>query len=100
MAGNVAGWRWLRFRGSGGQGGGFPSFGFNLFGGFVWELVAEGAEALEFLDRPAVVALGLDLIAEEKGKRVGMAVHAVEAFGEEVVAILGLGDFVVFVDEI
>jgi hypothetical protein len=67
--------------------------------GFVWDFVAEGFETLEFLDGAAVEALGLGLIAEEEGKTVGVFVEAVEAFGEEVVAILGLGDFVIFVDE-
>jgi hypothetical protein len=60
---------------------------------------AEGFEALEFLDGAAVKALGLGLIAEEEGEAVGVLVEAVEAFGEEVVAVLGLGDFVIVVDE-
>jgi hypothetical protein len=61
--------------------------------------VAEGFETLEFLDGAAVEALALGLIAEEEGEAVGVFVEAVEAFGEEVVAVLGLGDFVIVVDE-
>jgi hypothetical protein len=58
-----------------------------------------GFETVEFLDGAAVEALGLGLVAEEEGKAVGVFVEAVEAFGEEVVAVLGLGDFVIVVDE-
>jgi len=61
--------------------------------------VAEGFETVEFLDGAAVEALGLGLIAEEEGKTVGVFVEAVEAFGEEVIAVLGLGDLVIVVDE-
>ena len=61
--------------------------------------MAEGFETVEFLDGAAVEALGLGLIAEEEGKTVGVFVEAVEAFGEEVVAVLRLGDFVIVVDE-
>src|ERR1039457_6852772 len=61
--------------------------------------MAEGFETLEFLDGAAVQALGLGLVAEEEGETVGVFVEAVEAFGEEVVAVLGLGDFVIVVDE-
>src|ERR1019366_3219280 len=60
---------------------------------------AEGFETLEFLDGAAVEALGLGLGAEEEGETVGVFVEAVEAFGEEVIAVLGLGDFVIVVDE-
>ena len=62
--------------------------------------MAEGFETVEILDGAAVEALGLGLIAEEEGKAVGVFVEAVEAFGEEVVAVLGLGDFVIVVDEL
>src|ERR1019366_2105256 len=44
-------------------------------------------------------SLGLGLIAEEEGKTVGVFVEAMEAFGEEVVAVLRLGDFVIVVDK-
>jgi hypothetical protein len=62
--------------------------------------VAAGFEALEFLDGAAVEALGLGLVAEEEGKAVGVFVEAVEAFGEQVIAVLRLGDFVIVVDEV
>jgi hypothetical protein len=61
--------------------------------------MAEGFETVEVLDGAAVQALGLGLIAEEEGETVGVFVEAVEAFGEEVDAVLGEGDFVIFVDE-
>jgi hypothetical protein len=61
--------------------------------------VAEGFETLEFLDGAAVEALGLGLVAEEEGETVGVFVEAVEAFGEQVVAVLDLGDLVIVVDE-
>ena len=62
--------------------------------------MAEGFETVEFLDGAAVEALGLGLVAEEEGETVGVFVEAVEAFGEEVVAVLCLGDFVIVVDKI
>src|ERR1039457_2014456 len=62
--------------------------------------MAAGFEAVEFLDGAAVEALGLGLVAEEEGETIGVFVEAVEAFGEEVVAVLGLSDFVIFVDEL
>jgi len=55
--------------------------------------MAQGLEPFEFLDRPAVKALGLGLITEEQGPTTGLADQAMEAFGERVVAILGTGDF-------
>ena len=61
--------------------------------------MAEGFETVEFLDGAAVQALGLGLVAEEEGEAIGVFVEAVEAFGEEVVAVLRLGDFVIVVDE-
>ena len=62
--------------------------------------MAEGFEAVEFLDGAAVQTFGLGLIAEEEGEAIGVFVEAVEAFGEEVVAVLCLCDFVIAVDEI
>ena len=59
----------------------------------------EGFETLEFLEGAAVEAFGLDLIAEEEGPGVGGFGEAVKAIGHEEVAVLGLGDFVVVVDE-
>jgi hypothetical protein len=61
--------------------------------------VAEAFEALEFLDGAAVHAFGLGLVAQEEGKARGVFVDAVEAFGEEIVAVLRHGDFVIVVDE-
>src|SRR5450756_2587335 len=62
--------------------------------------MAEAFEALEFLDGAAVHSLGLGLVAQEEGKAAGgVFVDAVEAFGEEVVAVLGHGDFVIVVDK-
>jgi len=62
------GGRWgRRFRG----GKGFGFFGFGLNNGFVRQLVAEGAEALEFLDGAAVKTLGLGLVAEKQRPTAG-----------------------------
>src|ERR1019366_4860277 len=48
----------------------------------------------------AVHAFGLGLVAQEEGKAAGgVFVDAVKAFGEEIVAVLGHGDFVIAVDE-
>ena len=58
--------------------------------------MAEGFETVEILDGAAVQALRLGLIAEEEGETVGVFVEAVETFGVEVVAVLCLGDFVIF----
>lgn len=59
--------------------------------GFVWENVAELAEAFEVFDGAAVLALGLGLVAEEEAPSGGgFGVHVVEALGEEVVAVLDL----------
>jgi hypothetical protein len=54
--------------------------------------VPEGFEPVEFLNGTAVEALGLSLIAEEEGPTVGLLAEAMEAFGEEEVAVLGAGD--------
>ena len=56
--------------------------------GFVWQIAAERFEALEFLDRAAVHALRLGLIPQEQRPTAGLLDHAVEAFGEGVVAVL------------
>ncbi len=50
-------------------------------------------EPFELLDGAAVVAFGLELVAHGEGPTVGLANHAVETFAEEVVAVLGAGDF-------
>jgi hypothetical protein len=78
---------------------GFGFFGFRVHGGFVWHFFAEGLEAVEFLDGAAVLALGVGLIAQEESEAVGLPGEAVEAFGEEKVAVLRPGDLVVLVDE-
>jgi len=67
--------------------------------GFVCDFVAELAEAVEFLDGAAVEAFGLGLIAEELSKGRGFGEEAVEAFGDEVVAVLGAADLKIVVDE-
>jgi hypothetical protein len=98
---------------------GYGVLGLGLGNGFVWrnvfgEMGAELAEAFEFFDGSAIVALSLGLIAEEEGPGVEvLAGHGVEAGGEEVVAVLGAdfhgvdveqfvegneGDFVVHVE--
>ena len=59
----------------------------------------EGFEALEFLEGAAVEAFGLGLVAEEEGPGVGGFGEAVKAIGQDEVAVLGPGDFVVVVDE-
>jgi hypothetical protein len=71
--------------------------------GFVWQILvgqvldgqvrAEGFEAVEILEGAAVLALGLSLVAEEERPGVGLGGEAEEAGGEEVVAVLGAGDF-------
>jgi hypothetical protein len=53
----------------------------------------QGLEPLEFLDRAAVVAFGLGLVTHGEGPTVGLLDHAVESFAQEVVAVLGAGDF-------
>jgi hypothetical protein len=55
----------------------------------------EGLQALEIFDGAAIEPFGLNLVAEEQGPGVGLLVagHAVEAFGEGVVAVLGSRDF-------
>jgi hypothetical protein len=65
--------------------------------------VPEGLQAVEILDGPAIFAFGLDLIAQEQRPGVGSLVssHALEAIGEGVVAVLGLGDFdIAMADEV
>jgi hypothetical protein len=39
------------------------------------------------------VTLGLGLIAQQEGKAVGLAGHAMEAVAQQVIAVLGAGDF-------
>ena len=75
-------------------------FGLGGFDGFVWQFVAELAEAVEILDGAAVEAFGLGLVAEEEGEGGGGGGKLVEAFGEEVVAILGADDAGILVDEV
>jgi hypothetical protein len=50
-------------------------------------------EAVEFFEGAAVLAFGLGLVAEEEGPTIALADGAQEAIGEEVVAVLGAGDF-------
>jgi hypothetical protein len=50
-------------------------------------------EPFEFLDRAAVMAFGLSLIAQEQRPTIGLLDHAVETFGQGEVAVLGAGDF-------
>jgi len=89
----------------------FRLFGLELGNGFVWqilvrvvrrvgtELSAEGFEAVEFLDRPAIHALVVRLVAEEGG--VEFRVHAVEGFAEEVIGVLDeIGWRVEFITEV
>jgi hypothetical protein len=58
--------------------------------------VVEGAKAVEFLNgtrsRGPPEWLGLGLIAREEGATVGVFGKAVEAFGEEVIAVPDPGD--------
>jgi hypothetical protein len=67
--------------------------GLGLDDGFVWQFLAEGFEAVELLYGPAVVAFSLGLVAQQEGEAVGLAGHAMEAVAQQVVAILGAGDF-------
>jgi len=84
----------LRFRRVrfGRSGRGWVLFGLSREIRFVRQLVAQGAEALEFLHRTAVKSFGLGLVAEEQRPDVALAGDAAEAFGEGVVAVLGAGD--------
>jgi hypothetical protein len=50
-------------------------------------------EPFEFLNGAPVVAFGLGLIAQEQGPTIGLADHPMEAFSQEVIAILGASDF-------
>jgi hypothetical protein len=81
---------WVRW---GGGVSGFRCFKIGLGNGFDWEFFAEGFEPVELLDGAAVVTFGLGLIAEEERKAVGLAGHAVEAVSQQVIAVLGAGDF-------
>ena len=65
----------------------------DFFRFFLFELGAQGAETVEFLDGAAVLALGLGLVAQEQGPGVGLLGGAVEAFAENEIAILDAGDF-------
>jgi len=62
--------------------------------------VTERFEALKLLDGAAVHPFGLGLIAEEKSERGRDFEEALEAFGEEVVAVLGFDDSIVIVHEV
>jgi hypothetical protein len=53
----------------------------------------QGFEPFELLDRAAVVAFRLGLVADGQGPTVGLLDHAVESFAQYVVAVLGAGDF-------
>jgi hypothetical protein len=72
---------------------GFRWFKIGLGDGFVRQFFTEGFEAVEFLDGSAVVAFGLGLVTQQEGKAVGLAGHAVETVAQQVVAVLGSGDF-------
>ena len=67
--------------------------GFGLDDGFVWEIAAEGFEAVKIFHGAAVQALGLGLIAKEEREAGGLAGLEVETFAEGVGAVLGFGDF-------
>jgi hypothetical protein len=67
--------------------------GWGLDDGFVRQLFTEGFEPVEFLDGAAVVAFSLGLVAEQEGEAVGLAGHAMEAIAQQVIAVLGAGDF-------
>ena len=62
---------------------------------FLFQFRAQGAEAVEFLDGAAVVALGLGLVTEEEEPGVGLPGLAVEAFGDGEIVFLAEGDFTV-----
>jgi hypothetical protein len=72
---------------------GFLWFEIGLGNGFDWEFFTEGFEPVELLYSPAVVTLGLGLITQQEAKTVRLAGHAMEAVAEQVIAILGAGDF-------
>src|ERR1035438_4398137 len=76
-------------------------FGLRCGIGFVWyffyllffKFGAEGAEAFEFFDGTAVVALGLGLIAQEEGPGMRPLGQAVKALGDGEIVSLAEGDF-------
>jgi hypothetical protein len=72
---------------------GFGLFEIGLGDGFVRQFFTEGFESLELLYGPAVVAFRLGLVAQQEGEAVGLAGHAVEAIAQQVVTVLGAGDF-------
>jgi len=72
---------------------GFGLFEIGLGDGFVRQFFTEGFESLELLYGPAVVAFRLGLVAQQEGETVGLAGHAMEAIAQQVVAVLGAGDF-------
>jgi hypothetical protein len=53
----------------------------------------QGFEPFKLLDGAAVVAFRLGLIADSQGPTVGLLDHPVESFAEQVVTVLGAGDF-------
>jgi len=84
------GGKWVRFQR---VASGFILFGLGLENGFVWQFRPQGFEPFELLDRAAVVAFRLGLMAQDQGPTVGLARHAVESFAQRVVAVLGASDF-------
>ncbi len=63
------------------------------FANLVRQFSPQGFEPLELLDRAAIVAFRLGLIAQKQGPNVGLAGHLLETFAQQVVAILGARDF-------
>jgi hypothetical protein len=62
--------------------------------GFVWQLTSQRLQAFKFFDGAAIKALGLGLVAEEKGPGGGVLLgHVVEAGGEAEVAVLDFDAF-------
>ena len=69
------------------------SWGWWVRNGFVRWLRSEALEPFELLNGAAIMTLHLSIIAQEQGPAIGLAGHAVEAFAEEIIAVLSARDF-------
>jgi len=65
---------------------------------FVWQLGAEFLQALELFHGTAVLTLGVRLVAQHQGQRVGFPGQFADALGQEETAVLFFGDFDIFLE--
>src|ERR1022692_170975 len=87
--GDFGAWIWLICFGLS-RGNGFVRYFFYFL---FFQLGAQGAETVQFLNGAAVQALGLSLIAQEKEPGVRLLGDAAETFGNGEVVDLADGDF-------